>query len=143
MARFWGQVSGRARSDASRLGDSQVRVKANAWSIGGVVSAYETGAERTPAGRYAVRGGKKQEGEDVVSPGVTGGSNGGRTMLLDLGTWKRDPDGAGVLPVDEAARHIFAALCPESAREIGRRFMQQRDREDARRELGLPDEAKS
>ena len=109
MARFWAQVSGRARSDASRLGDSQVRVKANAWSIGGVVSAYETGAERTPAGRYAVRGGKKQEGEDVVSLGVTGGSNGG-TVLLDLGTWKRDPDGAGVLPVDDAARRIFRAL---------------------------------
>jgi hypothetical protein len=107
MARFWGQVSGKARTDASRLGSDQVRTKCNAWSIGASCSAYETGAERTPSGKYATRDGKKLEGRDVVSVGITGGSHNG-TVLLDLGTWERDGD--GLCPADDVARRIFRCL---------------------------------
>jgi len=109
MARFRGTVDGRSRTTGARLGTDQVMTRANAWGIGVIARAYMVDEQRTLSGRFAVVKGKKQDGRDVVSAGITGGSGNG-SVLLELGTFSRDDASGRIMPEDDIARRIFRAL---------------------------------
>lgn len=100
MARFYGTMEGRAKTVASRISHEGVRAHVRGWGIG--------------AKTCARRGGEGVADTDYVELAITGGSNHGQT-LLNLGTWKRVPDGKlsygfAVVPADARAQEIWKAL---------------------------------
>src|SRR5689334_25269372 len=92
MARFIATAHGRAASQASRLGGplSGTWATARGWHVGGRIDMDADGDS------------------DEVSLQITGGST-NQTCLLPLGVWRRKDDGS-LLPLDDTARKILAAL---------------------------------
>ncbi len=74
MAHFWGGVTGRSETEATRLGTkgSGLRVWANGWDIGAHVSLYH------------------HDGEDRVSVTITKGSESGDRRTFSIGTFTRE-----------------------------------------------------
>jgi hypothetical protein len=65
MARFYGGVSGRARTEATRLGSRGLRTFCNGWRRGVQVSAWGS-----------------DDGSDSFTVTITGGSGYGRSFTL-------------------------------------------------------------
>lgn len=103
MSRFYGTLSGRSRTPATRCGDSRgMYAHVRGWDLGASISLSVVGAVLTMSGRV------KDPGTDLLSLCLTSGSNDGR-VLLDLGQWQRATDGT-LLPACSRANLILSTI---------------------------------
>ena len=88
MARFICTTYGRAKTEASRLGDSASGISSHTrgWNLGATAFLFADGELRTPSGKL------KDPGRDFLTLQITSGGSGGQ-VLLDLGEWYRLSDG--------------------------------------------------
>ena len=100
MSRFYGTLSGRSRTPATRCGDrSGMSAHVRGWDLGASISLSVVGEQRRPSGKII------SPGTDLLSLCLTSGSNDGR-VLLDLGQWQRATDGT-LLPACSRANLIL------------------------------------